>query len=46
MKIQDVNPIRTKGMHYINTPLNVHVVMNIFRTFMKEKLRRRVKTYC
>ncbi|KAK4028900.1 retinol-binding protein pinta-like isoform X1 [Daphnia magna] len=39
---QDVNPIRTKGMHYINTPLNVHVVMNIFRTFMKEKLRRRL----
>ncbi|XP_046652805.1 retinol-binding protein pinta-like [Daphnia pulicaria] len=39
---QDVNPIRTKAMHYINTPLNVHVIMNIFKTFMKEKLRRRL----
>lgn len=42
---QDVNPIRVKGMHYINTPLNVHVVMNIFKTFMKEKLRRRLHLY-
>jgi len=39
---QDVNPIRTKSMHYINSPLNVHVVMNIFKTFMKEKLRKRL----
>jgi len=39
---QDVNPIRTKSMYYINTPLNVHVIMNIFKTFMKEKLRRRL----
>jgi len=39
---QDVNPIRTKSMHYINTPLNVHVIMNIFKTFMSEKLKRRL----
>jgi len=39
---QDVNPVRTKSMYYINTPLNVHVIMNIFKTFMKEKLRRRL----
>ena len=31
-------------MYYINTPLNVHVVMNIFKTFMSEKLRRRVSS--
>lgn len=39
---QDVYPIRTKAMHYINTPFNIHVVMNIFKTFMKEKLRQRL----
>lgn len=43
ISLQDVNPIRTKSMHYINTPFNVHVIMNIFRTFMKEKLRQRVR---
>merc|ERR1711911_207842 len=39
---QDVNPVRTKSMYYINTWVNVHVIMNIFKTFMKEKLRRRL----
>jgi len=39
---QEVNPIRTKSMYYVNTPLNVHVIMNIFKTFMSEKLRRRL----
>lgn len=39
---QDVNPIRVKSMHYINTPPHVHVIMNIFKKFMKEKLKKRL----
>lgn len=39
---QDVTPIRTKSMYFINTPYNVHLVLNIFKKFMKEKLRQRV----
>ena len=39
---QDVTPIRTKQMYFINTPYNVHLVLNIFKKFMKEKLRQRV----
>jgi len=42
---QDVTPIRTKAMHYVNAPLNVHVVLNIFKRFMKEKLRNRLASH-
>ena len=39
---QDVTPIRTKMICFINTPFNVNVVLNIFKAFMKQKLRQRV----
>ena len=39
---QDVTPIRTKKMYFINVPHNVNIVLNIFKKFMKEKLRNRV----
>jgi hypothetical protein len=36
--------VRTKSLDFVNAPLHVSVVLNIFRQFMTEKLRQRVST--
>ncbi|KAG0725935.1 Retinol-binding protein pinta [Chionoecetes opilio] len=40
--IQDGYPMRPKGLNYINTPAAFDTVFNIFKSFMKEKMKRRV----
>ncbi|KAK8375030.1 hypothetical protein O3P69_017775 [Scylla paramamosain] len=40
--IQDGYPMRPKGLNYINTPAAFDTVFNIFRSFMKEKMKKRV----
>ena len=42
---QDGNPVRQKGIHYINTPSTFEQVFNLFKTFMNEKMRGRVRKY-
>ncbi|XP_012274161.1 retinol-binding protein pinta [Orussus abietinus] len=39
---QDAYPIRSKTMHYINTPVTFDMIYSIFKMFMKEKLKKRV----
>jgi len=39
---QDCIPIRVQGFHCIGLPSFFDVLFNIFKTFMKDKLRRRV----
>ncbi|XP_045114535.1 alpha-tocopherol transfer protein-like isoform X3 [Portunus trituberculatus] len=39
---QDGYPMRPKGLNYINTPAAFDTVFNIFRSFMKEKMKKRV----
>ena len=34
--------MRPKGLNYINTPAAFDTVFNIFRSFMKEKMKKRV----
>jgi len=36
--------VRTKSLDFVNAPPHVNVVLNIFRQFMKQKLRERVST--
>ncbi|XP_042230146.1 alpha-tocopherol transfer protein-like isoform X6 [Homarus americanus] len=38
---QEGYPMRPKGLNYINTPAAFDTVFNIFKTFMKEKMKRR-----
>ncbi|KAK8734202.1 hypothetical protein OTU49_006058 [Cherax quadricarinatus] len=40
--MQEGYPMRPKGLHYINTPAAFDTVFNIFKSFMKEKMRKRV----
>ncbi|KAK8375034.1 hypothetical protein O3P69_017775 [Scylla paramamosain] len=40
--MQDGYPMRPKGLNYINTPAAFDTVFNIFRSFMKEKMKKRV----
>ncbi|KAK3865838.1 hypothetical protein Pcinc_028582 [Petrolisthes cinctipes] len=40
--IQEGYPMRPKGLNYINTPAAFDTVFNIFKSFMKEKMKRRV----
>ncbi|MCL4140573.1 UNVERIFIED_CONTAM: hypothetical protein GTU68_002396, partial [Idotea baltica] len=42
---QDGYPMRPKGLHYINTPPSFETVFSIFRSFMKEKMRKRVQIH-
>nr|XP_053640932.1 alpha-tocopherol transfer protein-like isoform X2 [Cherax quadricarinatus] len=39
--LQEGYPMRPKGLHYINTPAAFDTVFNIFKSFMKEKMRKR-----
>ncbi|XP_071526878.1 alpha-tocopherol transfer protein-like isoform X13 [Panulirus ornatus] len=40
--MQEGYPVRPKGLNYINTPAAFDTVFNIFKSFMKEKMKRRV----
>nr|XP_045595420.1 alpha-tocopherol transfer protein-like isoform X2 [Procambarus clarkii] len=40
--IQEGYPMRPKGLNYINTPAAFDTVFNIFKSFMKEKMKKRV----
>ncbi|KAG5672152.1 hypothetical protein PVAND_002305 [Polypedilum vanderplanki] len=42
MMMQDASPIRQKGIHYINTPVGFEKVMNLFKSFMNEKMKKRI----
>nr|XP_046483453.1 retinol-binding protein pinta-like isoform X1 [Neodiprion pinetum] len=39
---QDAYPLRTKSMHFINLPPSFDMVFNIFKLFLKEKLKNRI----
>ena len=38
----DAFPVRQKGMHYFNSPPGMDPVLNLFKSFMKEKMRKRI----
>jgi len=40
--MQDGYPMRPKALHYINTPPAFDTVFNIFKGFMKEKMKKRL----
>lgn len=42
---QDCYPVRTRSMDFINAPVYVNVVLNIFRKFMNDKLKQRVHVH-
>merc|ERR1719259_308060 len=42
---QDGYPMRPKAMHYINTPQGFDTVFNIFKSFMKEKMKQRIHVH-
>lgn len=42
---QDCYPVRTRSMEFINAPVYVNVVLNIFRKFMNDKLKKRVHVH-
>lgn len=44
MLMQDANPIRQKGIHYINAPKAFEQLFNLFKSFMNEKMKSRVRT--
>ncbi|KAK7792213.1 hypothetical protein R5R35_000493 [Gryllus longicercus] len=39
---QDCYPVSPKRLDFINAPMYVNVVLNVFRKFMKDKMRKRV----
>jgi len=43
--VQEGYPIRPKAMHYINTPVAFDTVFNIFKGFMKEKMKKRLQMH-
>lgn len=40
---QEGSPLRLKGFHYINTPTGFETVYNLFKSFLNEKNRSRVR---
>lgn len=40
--VQEGYPMRPKGLNYINTPAAFDTVFNIFKSFMKEKMKKRI----
>lgn len=43
MMMQEGMPVRQKGVHYINTPSTFEKVFNLFKSFMNEKMKSRVR---
>jgi hypothetical protein len=42
---QDCLPMRMKGMHYINMPSFFETIFNMFKAFMKDKLKKRLHVH-
>lgn len=42
---QEASPFRQKGFHYINTPSGFETVFNLFKSFMSEKNKSRVRFF-
>ncbi|XP_076029003.1 alpha-tocopherol transfer protein-like isoform X3 [Oratosquilla oratoria] len=42
---QDCYPTRPKGINYINTPPGFETIFNLFKSFMKEKMKKRVHVH-
>ncbi|KAL7647539.1 UNVERIFIED_CONTAM: hypothetical protein RMT77_001139 [Armadillidium vulgare] len=42
---QEAYPMRFKSTHYINTPSAFQAILNLVRTFMKEKLKQRLHVH-
>lgn len=45
MLMQDATPIRQKGIHYINAPKGFEQLFNLFKSFMNEKMKTRVRKH-
>lgn len=43
MMWQDGMPVRQKGVHYINVPSTFEKIFNVFKSFMNEKMKSRVR---
>lgn len=44
--IQDAMPLRLKEVHMVKQPFIFNMVWNIFKPFIKEKLKKRVSLIC
>lgn len=42
---QDCYPIRLIGIDFVNCPPHVNLVLNLFKSFMKEKMRKRIRIH-
>jgi len=42
---QDCMPVRMKGMHYINMPSFFQTLFDLFKSFMKDKLKKRLHVH-
>lgn len=40
--IQDALPLRTKEIHFVKQPMVFNMVWNMFKPFVREKLKKRV----
>jgi hypothetical protein len=40
---QDCYPVRTRSINFVNAPFHINMVLNIFKKFMSEKMRSRVR---
>lgn len=40
---QEASPLRQKGFHYIHTPAGFETIFNLFKGFMNEKNKKRVR---
>lgn len=43
---QEANPARIKGLHYVNTPSAFMTLFNVFKTFLNDKVKSRVRKLC
>lgn len=43
---QEANPARIKGLHYVNTPSAFLTLFNVFKTFLNDKVKSRVRKLC
>lgn len=45
MTFQEGNPARIKGLHYVNMPPAFMTLFNVFKTFLNDKVKSRVRIY-
>lgn len=43
--VQETFPLRFKGFHIVNEPFYFDAVVAVLKPFLKEKIRKRVRTY-